>query len=466
LLLFDRQSSTTNPYARAVVQPAPIVADATIGNPTGVRMPSIKDRATQFESKAAATMDSDRRIQQGRSQTATGRASRVSTAGLQAAGFDTSSNPLLSQIWTEVQDFNNTWKHPSSMSTGEAQHRVAQLDSIMYWAGEYMTSKWAKDANTMPDAKRVKRWDALKDLLEKITQELQGLGVKALIGPTDWKQISNSKRSYWLERLDPRHRPGWVLSAVYEVWLSQRPTVAGNPVAFFDWLATPAGLQALVDKNVAGDAAKTVKYDAAYEPLWKKSVFFEGGLLKKTKNDHLFSTQGRRTEFSRDGWAIWVCSSALLPTNETPTRHVSKNHIFSYSHQAGEFHHSTFLSGSPVMAAGEWVVDNGKVKVITAKSGHYQPRPEDLLRFVTKFGDLPRDAIIRPDLLDRTTGPKKIHYYRVRDYVAMGTAARPITRNQFLQTIPGWANTDITEQHANASNGFTAQKLLDLLPTS
>jgi RHS repeat-associated protein len=50
--------------------------------------------------------------------------------------------------------------------------------------------------------------------------------------------------------------------------------------------------------------------------------------------------------------------------------------IYVGSHEYGEFHHSSFLAGGDVAAAGEIVADNGHVIGITDKSGHYKPDPE------------------------------------------------------------------------------------------
>ncbi|WP_119726298.1 hypothetical protein [Thermomonospora amylolytica] len=45
-------------------------------------------------------------------------------------------------------------------------------------------------------------------------------------------------------------------------------------------------------------------------------------------------------------------------------------------HAAGVFHHSSFLAGGPVAAAGELRVVNGRLGLISDRSGHYQPPPE------------------------------------------------------------------------------------------
>jgi hypothetical protein len=50
--------------------------------------------------------------------------------------------------------------------------------------------------------------------------------------------------------------------------------------------------------------------------------------------------------------------------------------IYVGSHERGTFHHSSFLGGQPVAAAGEVVVVNGRLVSVTDKSGHYKPDVE------------------------------------------------------------------------------------------
>jgi hypothetical protein len=45
----------------------------------------------------------------------------------------------------------------------------------------------------------------------------------------------------------------------------------------------------------------------------------------------------------------------------------------SRSAEAGKFHHSSFLAGRAVKAAGDWMVINGEVYMMAAMSGHYHP---------------------------------------------------------------------------------------------
>jgi hypothetical protein len=395
-------------------------------------------------------------VQAGKAKTAASR-SQLPVQALRAAAFDTTKNPTLQAIWSEVVDYNRGWTHASRLSEAQKRARTVQLDAIFYWSVEYLMSKWAKDPAAQPDAKRVKRWAALEELLDAVTGEFEAMGMRRIVGTTKFREISNAKRNYWLERLDPRHRPGYFLSPMYAEWLQAKPTGnGGKPMPFVDWLSTPAAMYKM-DSYDPGWVARNQSVEGydELEPLFRKSVHFgtTDGRLKKP-NDSLFTTQGRRTEFSGNGWAIWVCSTKI----PGPTGQLG-NHVFSYTHAAGDFHHSTFLGGAPVLAAGEWVVDNGVIRAITAKSGHYQPSPDNLLSFVRAFPQIPGNAIVRPDLLDRTRGDKKVFFYRVAEFRAMGLGATPLGRGQVLAALPPFANRDMNEVHR------PPQKLIDMLPT-
>ena len=65
----------------------------------------------------------------------------------------------------------------------------------------------------------------------------------------------------------------------------------------------------------------------------------------------------------------------------------------------GAFHHSSFLAGGPVLAAGELEVDNGRLILVSDSSGHYQPAQEhmdQLMRVLEQKG-------VRVELVERET---------------------------------------------------------------
>jgi hypothetical protein len=49
----------------------------------------------------------------------------------------------------------------------------------------------------------------------------------------------------------------------------------------------------------------------------------------------------------------------------------------------GKFHHSSFLAGAPVAAAGEMSVRDGAIESISRKSGHYRPTAAQLNQCIT-----------------------------------------------------------------------------------
>jgi len=82
--------------------------------------------------------------------------------------------------------------------------------------------------------------------------------------------------------------------------------------------------------------------------------------------------------------SIWVmiCANGSQPT------------FYSHIGKLGRFHHSSFKSGGAVMAAGEWVITSGELKMINACSGHYKPEP---WRFAFAANYLKDAGIVRPN---------------------------------------------------------------------
>lgn len=73
-----------------------------------------------------------------------------------------------------------------------------------------------------------------------------------------------------------------------------------------------------------------------------------------------YDTRNASTFHSGQGFAIFVLSL--------------DNKLYVHSHVRGQFHHSSFLSGRPVLAAGELQTNReGRIVKLTNKSGHYNP---------------------------------------------------------------------------------------------
>lgn len=88
-------------------------------------------------------------------------------------------------------------------------------------------------------------------------------------------------------------------------------------------------------------------------------LFVAGGALVDV-NGVPFDTSTASSAWAGGGRAIFVMD---------PHGHV----YASKTHTVGRFHHSSFLAGQPVAAAGELEVDHGKLKLVSNRSGHYRP---------------------------------------------------------------------------------------------
>lgn len=117
-----------------------------------------------------------------------------------------------------------------------------------------------------------------------------------------------------------------------------------------------------------------------------------------------FSGQGRR--------AIWVQG----PSGRFYT---------STDFQVGRFHHSSFLSGRDVKAAGDWQVNDGFIEYISAMSGHYKP-PLDALQNAMRDLETAGATInwrIKVDVYKKGTNqPVKIHAEQFLDLDAAALA--------------------------------------------
>ncbi len=310
---------------------------------------------------------------------------------LRAAGADTSKNGLFAGLLEEASEFNRI------VSPANPKPKSDQLTRVCQVGGWYLTSKPPQPGKD----KNARRWEAVKNLLEQAGAEAAALGLRLLSGPSDFKKIdgAHANHSYWLEMLDPQHRAGYVLSPQFASWLAN-PNAVATKQSFWDFIGTefnPTDYQVLV------------KYYPEVGSVYSSAdsmLHFSGPSLLDT-SDQPYHTAAKETAFSGTGWAIFVISP--------------EGDFFSGSHEVGKHHHSSFLGGGAVMAAGEIVVDNGIIRFITGKSGHYKPAPENLLGWVRRCGQIPGDALINPAF-----GAPKFH--TVADFRANGMAATVLKR--------------------------------------
>jgi len=117
-----------------------------------------------------------------------------------------------------------------------------------------------------------------------------------------------------------------------------------------------------------------VKYLTPQEQAAYKITIRDGKLY--AANGKVFSTSSASTVHSNDPRAVFVVNK-------------DGNIYASLIQTIGRFHHSSLAAGDSVLTAGEMSVSNGKLVLISNKSGHYRPSKDsvmDLLSALKKVG--------------------------------------------------------------------------------
>ncbi|MGH7940370.1 MAG: hypothetical protein ACREFR_04795 [Limisphaerales bacterium] len=187
-----------------------------------------------------------------------------------------------------------------------------------------------------------------------------------------------------MEKLDSRHLMADMLELCLDKYKQMRPQVN-----FFEWVdrMDTRQLRAIIEPRLPADRpahiqvtnfVQGVKYlDEVSRPSYQLIVrngkiwAAGGGPGGSPAGKRLFDTKDYSTGFSGSGWAIFVISH--------------DNRLYAGSHVIGKFHHSSFLSGAPVKAAGEMQVRAGDLYKLTAKTGHYKTPKENFFKAIQFF---------------------------------------------------------------------------------
>ena len=163
-----------------------------------------------------------------------------------------------------------------------------------------------------------------------------------------------------------------------------------------------------------------------------------------------FSTHDRSTAHSKECFAIWVCSPSGI--------------FFTANHVVSEFPRSTFLGGTRVLAAGEWVVSAGKILLISHKTGHHAAGPANLynaLRQLESRVDLSRTAALLRDF-----AKNQEVYVTVQEFLAKGgrvAECTPIAGD----VAAGWRVYDaVIARWPGADGGFAKADIIAFDPAA
>ncbi|KAK3019158.1 hypothetical protein RJ639_003245 [Escallonia herrerae] len=169
---------------------------------------------------------------------------------------------------------------------------------------------------------------------------------------------------HWIEAIDPRHRYGHNLKIYYEEWC-RRDEVQ----PFFYWLDVGDGKEVDLEECPRSRLRQEcIIYLGPQEREYYEYVMAEGAIVHK-QTGGLLDT---KHELQDSKW-IFVMSTSRK--------------IYAGEKRKGLFHHSSFLAGGATLAAGRFMVECGKLKSVSAYSGHYRPTAENLSSFLAFLKD-------------------------------------------------------------------------------
>lgn len=181
--------------------------------------------------------------------------------------------------------------------------------------------------------------------------------------------------THWLEILDPLHRYGTFLHPYYDVWLS-----LGAPGSFFQWLDNGDGVR--VDLERAADfRGKAVPRQVLERSRVRYCTEKERQRYRVIVKDELLRWASDNAPGGKDRLS---CVNTDLNVKWIFVIDVS-GELYMCRKRKGHFHHSSFVAGGPVFAAGRISVDEGRVVCIGPNSGHYRTKWDQLMFAVEDF---------------------------------------------------------------------------------
>lgn len=140
--------------------------------------------------------------------------------------------------------------------------------------------------------------------------------------------------------------------------------------------------------------------ESKYSKLKEMDPYFDGENKPGSKAWGMFGAQVRYlSDEEKTAYEIFERDGLLVDKNGVPIDSGSESNgkfmfvmdpqgrVYAGSHKLMEFHHSSFLAGKPVSAAGELELIDGKVVGHSRSSGHYKPSPEHHGQFLSEMAE-------------------------------------------------------------------------------
>ncbi|KAF4148073.1 hypothetical protein GN958_ATG02767 [Phytophthora infestans] len=194
-------------------------------------------------------------------------------------------------------------------------------------------------------------------------------------------------KDFWLEALDEQHRYGFHLRAFHKAWKLETAEEedSSSDASFFHWLDHGNGKNVDLPECTQQQLRTTkVEYCNAEQ---RKSYELK---FVSNKEDEIVRVQYATSEriVNTDELSKWIFVIDL------------SGRMYLGRKRKGRFHHSSFVSGAPILAAGKIIIKNGIIIAVEPHSGHFKPRLENVLALCSILAnhgvDIDHIAFVKP----------------------------------------------------------------------
>ena len=248
-------------------------------------------------------------------------------------------------------------------------------------------------APRVPTLLAVDRWRQVRSRMRQLTRGLTRCPMHQFAGDTTAATCRASilHKDFWLEALDEHHRYGFNLRAFHRVWKQEmaehcdksRP----DDASFFHWLDHGNGQHVELPECSQHELRSTrVEYCNAEQRKHYAIQFVAPHHAEKQVVKVQYVVSGDLVD--TDAHSKWIFVLDL------------SGQMYLGRKRKGRFHHSSFVTGAPIFAAGKIVIKNGVIVAIEPHSGHFKPRLGNLLALcfmLAEHGvDIDKIAFVKP----------------------------------------------------------------------
>jgi len=284
------------------------------------------------------------------------------------------TNPLITDVDILLREYHK-------VGNTDVQ-KLKLLTLIRRYCREWLSEKDEKEGSF--------RRKYVDRLLSQTTDELNGAPIQQAMLQMKAGNGKPGKQmeEHLIERLQPRAsaKEKWGLSADLKLSRAAAPKVetawsaghASTPMAQADVISL---LDFVQDQQRKGQLQRNLQYLQKKDRISFQLQRWPDGRFHRAGREHPHSSPAGENEMYAIDTMEYIYTANLPATG-------------------GTFHHSSFLSGRPVLCAGEIKLEEGVIKHIDNASGHYKPTTQHLLHCLQLLGARYRVNLSQVSIVD------------------------------------------------------------------